>query len=639
MIHGLEGPGAAPYLSVQRLRLRVSILGFLSPRIILSDLEAYRPGFHLIVYRDGSTNQPQPRRPRKPRKTVLDTLFDLKAGHVSVQQGELDFENQSDEIDYQERRLPVDLDAADVSVRVTYSEQDRGNPAAYHIETGASHLNLFRGDAKTVAQTAQGHIEATVDLTRDALTLRSIRLSANGHDLTVSGVLRDFAHPHWNFKAGGELDLKLVDPITGFPNCREGLAHLDLFGTGEGGQFRVDGTLHVDRGSYVGPGVNATGFNLDARVHADPTELLVDSIVLRLRQGGQIEGVVALTRWLESIPGAPVFEAAPAAGSRKTAVRPIASRHNSDETTIPVNGKVTAKFENISVDAVLDMVGSPPFQRLGFDTRLNGPASAAWINGDDHTLAVSASFQMSAPAQTLPGEVASSGGLDATYTHKDGAVDLRQLDIRTPSSRLQVQGHLGAYPTSTRSALDVDFQSRNLSDFDLALRDLRLSRKGRQGVSGATRVSCRELRFHGTWTGSLADPHLAGNAQATQLAIELPTNPKDKSDNPESVPLDSVDATGSYSAARIDISRGQLRRGQGMVNFSGFLASSPDVPPEDLPQFNENSLLQLHLRAAGVAIGNVFPLTGMNLPITGQLNSQFDGAGPVRNLQAPAGSR
>jgi len=38
----------------------------------------------------------------------------------------------------------------------------------------------------------------------------------------------------------------------------------------------------------------ATGVGLDARVHADPEQLLISSIVARLRQGGQIEGEVAL---------------------------------------------------------------------------------------------------------------------------------------------------------------------------------------------------------------------------------------------------------------------------------------------------------------------------------------------------------
>ena len=72
VIHGLEAPGEAPYAQVERLRVRVSVLGFWSPRILLRDLEILRPQLHLIVYPDGSTNQPQPRRKRKPGEPAMD---------------------------------------------------------------------------------------------------------------------------------------------------------------------------------------------------------------------------------------------------------------------------------------------------------------------------------------------------------------------------------------------------------------------------------------------------------------------------------------------------------------------------------------------------------------------------------------
>jgi translocation and assembly module TamB len=74
VIHGLEGPSEAPYARVESLRVRISVLGFWSPRILLRGLDVYRPALHLIVYPDGSTNQPRPRRPKKPGKPLLDTF-------------------------------------------------------------------------------------------------------------------------------------------------------------------------------------------------------------------------------------------------------------------------------------------------------------------------------------------------------------------------------------------------------------------------------------------------------------------------------------------------------------------------------------------------------------------------------------
>ena len=68
VIHGLEDPGEAPYAQVESLRVRISILGFFSPRILLRELEVLKPQIHLIVYPDGSTNQPHPKSPKKARQ-------------------------------------------------------------------------------------------------------------------------------------------------------------------------------------------------------------------------------------------------------------------------------------------------------------------------------------------------------------------------------------------------------------------------------------------------------------------------------------------------------------------------------------------------------------------------------------------
>jgi hypothetical protein len=95
------------------------------------------------------------------------------------------------------------------------------------------------------------------------------------------------------------------------------------------------------------------------------------------------------------------------------------------------------------------MLCEPPFQHLGFDARVNGPANALWINGDNRTLSVGALFSLTPPAQAAQGKVPASGLIDATYTQRDGAVDLRRLKLNLPSSQLEAHGHLGAYPTTS----------------------------------------------------------------------------------------------------------------------------------------------------------------------------------------------
>jgi translocation and assembly module TamB len=637
VLHGREASTEAPYAQVENLRVGFSVLNLLSPRILLRHLEIVRPRVHLIVYPDGSTNQPQPRKPRKPGKSALDTLFDLKAGHIAVDQGVLDYDNRAASFDFQNRRIPLDFAANDATLRLAYAPPAARNPESFHVELGATDLHLTRGGtARKPAQAVNGRFDATLDLVRAAAYLRSLHLSADGHTLEISGTFQDFARPRWQAKATGELDMRLLDPVTGYNFAPQGIARLDLTGAGQDGEFRADGTIHVDGGSYIGTGVIATGVGLDARVHADPNQLLIHSIVARLRQGGQLEGDVTLLHWLPIIPGAPTLQPAPPStaktrGGVRTPARMVAPPPPSpNDITIPVDGKVTAQFKDVSLDTLLDMVGQVPFQRLGLDARLNGPAVAVWTKGDVNTLTVASTLGLTPSSKPVAGEVPATGMVEGTYFQRNGSVDLSKLEVRTPASLVEAHGSLGAYPLTSPTSIAVDFHSHNLGEFDTVLRDLGVVSNGKQGVAALPIVLAGQGDFHGQWAGALADPRISGTAKATQLSILVPPA-TGASGKPQFVSWDTVEATGSYSAARIDISRGQLLRGKALLSLEGSLTAA--VPGlVSVPAFDANSVLHLRAHATKVGMDELSPFTGPSLPVTGALDAQVEADGPLRAL-------
>ena len=233
VLHGLEEPGEAPYAKIERLRVHVSVRNLFSPYIRLRSLEIERPSVHLIVYPDGSTNQPHPRNPRRSRKSAIDTLFDMRAGHIAVEQGMLHYDNRAAAFDFQNRYAPLDFEANDVSVLLRYLPAAKGTPETYRIEAGAADLNLSRAAPRGKSTPAHGALQATVDLERARLLLRSLRLTAHSsetrdHTLEISGDVEDFTHPRWQARVVGDLDMRLLDPITGYPDAPDGIAHLDL---------------------------------------------------------------------------------------------------------------------------------------------------------------------------------------------------------------------------------------------------------------------------------------------------------------------------------------------------------------------------------------------------------------------------
>jgi translocation and assembly module TamB len=304
---------------------------------------------------------------------------------------------------------------------------------------------------------------------------------------------------------------------------------------------------------------------------------------------------------------------------------------------VPINGKVKAQFKDVALDTVLDIVGQGPFQRLGLDTRLNGPATASWSNGDVNTLVVAATLSLSPSAQGVKNEAPATGFLDATYTQSNGAVDLRKLELNTPASQLLAEGHLGAFPVTSPSSFAVEFHSHDLGEFDTVLRDLGLNRNGKSGTAALPAALTGQVDFlHGTWNGSLVDPHLAGNAKATQLSIEMPVMQSGKPSQPgtsqpvQSVQFDSIETAGSYSAQRIAIEHGLLRRGKSEINLSGTLDAAP--ARGRMPAFDANSVLHARVQANKVGVDDVQALAGRTVTATGTVDAQLQADGPIHAL-------
>jgi translocation and assembly module TamB len=674
VIHGTEDSNEAPYAEIDRLRVQVSIFGFFAPHISLRDLEIVQPRLHLIFYRDGSTNQPSPRTPANRGKSGLDTFFDLRASQILVEQGMLDLDDRAASLDAQNRFLPLDFKANDVSVQMIYVFGNFRAPESYRINAAASDLVLARDLPRkktsalspSLSSSVHGKLQLSLDLERNRASLTSLQLTSLNHGeqdrtLQVSGVLDDFLHPHWQAKVSGDLDMRLLDPVVGYHDSPAGIARLNLAASGIAPAFQIAGTIHVDGGSYIGANMNATGVNLDAGVYADRDKLLITQIVARLHQGGEIDGSVALQPWL------PRAQAVPAQISASGPEESRSSRNvlvHAPLVPILFNGKVTANLKNVPLDTILDIVSPPQFRRLGFDSLVNGPAAATWSNGNVLTVTVFTTNLALSPSRHTPsGEVPASGVIDATYTQRNGVVDLRKLELHLPSSDLIAQGALGAYPMSSPSVLTVDAHSHNLSEFDAVLRSLGLNRNGKSGVAALPVALDGQADFHGTWTGSLIQPHLMGSLKATQLDVEMPSRAaaagtaqsngvQPQPTQPSFVHLDSVDADGSYSPTQIAIEHAMLLHGNSKISASGTLnasvgatsdASLVSAPPTKAhrhfahspqPVYDSNSVLHAHIDAANIDVADLQPFLVQPLPVTGVFTAHITADGPLREPEA-----
>ncbi len=192
-IHGLEAPGEVPYAHVDKLAVRAKIIDLFKAQVGLRSLEVDHPVFHLIVYPDGSTNQPVPKQKTENNKPVTDTIFDLQANRAVVNDGVL-LVNQ--------RALPFNLAGNNVSTLITYRKKPEAYLGTVHIED----LTAERGKAPAV----HSKLDLNVEMARNALKLDGLHFVSGQSKLDASGALNDFTKLNWQLGANGSVDLREV---------------------------------------------------------------------------------------------------------------------------------------------------------------------------------------------------------------------------------------------------------------------------------------------------------------------------------------------------------------------------------------------------------------------------------------------
>jgi translocation and assembly module TamB len=606
-IHGTEPAGEAPYAYIERLRLQVAVLGLftsgVSTRVVLHEAEIQRPMFHLMVNADGTTNQPHPRHAPKPRKRGIDTLFDWQIGQLAIEQGSLHIGD---------RVVPLDLQARDADVQLSWvpgpSIQQDGS---YRVAIGLGELDFAQDKFRPVTS----RIDASVQLFRDSIRLDSLRLNALGQMLTLRGQLTNFAHPEWQAQAGGQVDLHVLAPYTGFAYCRDGVVSLNATVEGHGAAFVTTGDVASNAIHYLDPVVNAQTAAFSARFRGDGKQLLVSNVKIKLATGGEVDGEFQFDNWLDSTP---------------TKVAQAALRREHKSWPIPT-GTVRASLDRVSLDTILSLLVEPAYRHLGLDTVFSGPATAHWTSFADD-LEIGGQLAMAPSATPLPGEAPMQGSVDATYHSDSGSVTVRTLAARLPHSSIEGTGSLGVYPITRSSEMDLDFQSTDLSELDGVLRTLGLKQGNRTGAAALPVLLKGQAKFHGQLSSSWIAPRIEGHLTANNIGIQIPTSTANA--QPQYVAWDSIDIDGLYTPAIIAVRKGVLRRGAASLTLAGHLdATDPDFDLSNSEaEFDGNSALTLKATAMQTALGDMLPLVGVTAPITGKLNTEVDLHGQLKNL-------
>ena len=193
---------------------RISAAWVRSQRIGLSYLHIDQPHIHLIVYPDGHTNQPVPRRTGTSSESLPDKLLDLQAGQVELANGLAVFND---------RAIPFDLAAHDLNAQVHYiRSSDR-----YGITLDLADLRTKMTDEPEV----QSKLHLAAEFGRDMAALDSFDFDTGNHThLSADAQIQHFNNPEWQAETAGDIDLHQLSLLTGVQGFTAGSLNLFLKG-------------------------------------------------------------------------------------------------------------------------------------------------------------------------------------------------------------------------------------------------------------------------------------------------------------------------------------------------------------------------------------------------------------------------
>jgi translocation and assembly module TamB len=634
VIHGTEGPGEAPYLSAEKIEVRVGISSFFShatgaglrSHVGLKLLRVERPQLHLMVDKDGKTNAPVPRHPTASKEPVADTLLDLRAKEVALVDG-VALVN--------DRAIPFDVAARNLDAEVRYLRATD----SYGIALG---LNDLRTKAEGQPE-AQSRLHFDAELGRDAVELKGLEFDTGATSvLHATGTLTHFAQPQWQGAANGTLELRQVTVLTDAEGFTGGSVDLAVSGhscnltqtatqakprswlgrrtginakAGAAAQVTADpeckedymlvGDAKLHKAGFVNEYVILHDVDGGARVHITPSELLLTEMEGILPGGGSATGELRLTNWLDTV----------------------------------THATLTSTVTRIPLRTIMEVTETGGYGDLGFDTAVTGPVKVEWVNQPVHvadTVTVDGQLIFQPTGVTRTGalnNVPVTGTADARYEGKHEVVNIRHTLLQTPGSTTEATGVLGVEDGDPLTNLKVDTTIRDLGEFDQLLHTLGFEENGKKGTAAIPVVLHGGMTFHGTAMGRADDLDVKGHVQGSQVEVKLGSGLGIGQDTI----LDSVvgDAEYSYDEG-LAIANSTIKRGSAVLSVAGSLRPRKTLTRRGGADYlwDEGTSVDATVRLANAEVTDVLQTAGQQqkIAVTGKVVANAQVRGTLGNM-------
>jgi translocation and assembly module TamB len=564
-IHGREAAGEIPYAHVDRVVADVKIISVLGFEFGFSSLVLDRPVIHLIVYPDGSTNQPTPK-VQPASQGAIQKLFALSIRRLEVRRGEFIWNNQS---------MPLDFVANDISADMTYSLFRR----RYQTNLLLGKIVTRYNDYRPVAWMAEAHF----NLGSDSIEVRSLHARSGHSHFEASGLIENLRQPRFAGAYHGTFDLEEAAGILRVPALRRGTVDVSGHGTWSGQQFSSAGRLLVKDFEWRDKFPNLDTAAVSADFSAN-NQLLTISHIQGQLLGGAVSGEAEVANWL----------------------LPTAQKPTRGSTAREQKGTVALRLKGISAGAVATAVSTPalPLRRMNLAGSANGTLDLRW-RGSPANADANAALEVSAPASAAPSQLPLNAHFKGAYYAASGELEVSELNASTPATQLQASGRLGA-----AGALRLSLSNSNLSEWQPILAAFGKPERIPVILHG-------HASFNGTASGKIPNLALAGNLQVEDFDYLVPATNRTPQ---QPVHWDSLAANVQLSRRALAVHGGTLRHGDTDISFNLSASLSRGT-------FTGQSPFSAQIEMHNANLGEILSLAGYNYPFQGTVNLTLSAAG------------
>jgi len=618
-IHGLEPPGQLPYVHVDRILVRLHLISFFQRRFDVQRLELQHPVIHIIVNADGTTNAPQPKVKNQSEKTAVQELFDLAISNADVRDGMLVVN---------ERSTPFDFAANDVVATMSYDARDRRYPGSVQI----GKIDLKYQDFREIPASA----DLQFTLWENAIQFQSLKLTSQKSTLEANGKLTNFEQPDVQLSYNGSFDIAQLGAITRAPQLRGGTLLVNGSGIYSQAQnYAANGHVSFRDLDYSDNGFVLRRANLNSNFSFANDRLALTQIAARLL-GGQVTGDAEIKNILASPTEQPKLPpvSAPSRVAKGRAVRAAAP------ATAGQEGSAHLRVTRLSLNELARMVSSQslPLDKLNAVGGVTGTVNVSWRRSLADSIADLA-LDIAPPAQVAANQLPVSGTVRGRTNVRAERIDLTTLTLGTPHAHLDATGSLGSSNAALKLNADTDSPAE-LQPLLTAMGNAPLPIE----LSG-------QAGFHGTLSGRLRTPQIAGHIQATDFtyiyspappavgmkaattpptrgrfvasATQTPAGPQ-ATEQPRRIHFDALSADIQCSPSNLALHNGTIQEGDAQLMVDGSAAL-------DKGNFSQTSEFQVKASLHNGDVGQLLHAAGLNYQLQGKLTFAVQAAGTAEN--------